>query len=62
VTTTTAADQIDLPRHLEQRQIEGSAGKKWWARPPAEIDISPGGARGPSWGLAGGEPETAGGA
>jgi len=41
--TTTAADQIDLPRHLEQRQIEGSAGKKWRARPPTEIDISPGG-------------------
>jgi hypothetical protein len=40
---TAAADQIDLPRHLEQRQIEGSAGKKWRARPPAEIDISPGG-------------------
>ena len=41
--TTTAADQIDLPRHLEQRQIEGSVGKKWRVRPRAEIDISPGG-------------------
>jgi len=26
--TMTAADQIDLPRHLEERQIEGSA-EKW---------------------------------
>jgi len=43
MTTTTAAYQIDLPRHLEERQIDGSAGKKWRARPPAEINISPGG-------------------
>ena len=48
--TTTAADQIDLPW------------RGWRARHPAEIDISLGGARGPSRGLVGGEPGTAGGA
>jgi len=41
--TTTAADQIDLPRHLEDRQILDLSWRGWRARPPAEIDISPGG-------------------
>ena len=40
--TTTAADQIDLPRHLEDRQIEDLSWRGWRARPPVEIDISPG--------------------
>ncbi|KAG2620137.1 hypothetical protein PVAP13_3NG150501 [Panicum virgatum] len=39
--TTTAADQIDLPRHLEDRQIEDLPWRGWRARPPV-IDISPG--------------------
>ena len=37
------ADQFDLPQHLEERQIEGSAGRRWRVRPPVEIDIPPGG-------------------
>ena len=41
--TTTAADQIDLPRHLEDQQILDLPWRGWRARPPAEIDISPGG-------------------
>ena len=44
--TTTATDQIDLPRHLEDRQILDLPWRGWRARPPAEIDISPGGALG----------------
>ncbi|KAG2655385.1 hypothetical protein PVAP13_1KG008050 [Panicum virgatum] len=40
--TATAADQIDLPRHLEDWQILDLPWRGWRARPPA-IDISPGG-------------------
>ena len=43
--TTTAADQIDLPRHLKDRQILDLPWRGWRALPPAEVmgDL-PGGA------------------
>jgi len=35
--TTTAANQIDLPQHLEDQQIFDLPWRGWSALPPAEV-------------------------
>ena len=59
---TTIADQIDLPHRLEDRHIEICRGGGEGAPPGGDRHLAGGGTRGPSQGLAGGEPGTAGGA
>ena len=68
--TTTVADQIDLPRHLKDRQILDLPWRGWRALPPAEVTSNLfggalGGRRGgrpgwEPWGTAGGVQEAGG--